>query len=262
MEIFSTVLWHLRCDVELSLLAHELVEYDKFVPESWCAVGNCFSLQKEHDVALKFFTRAIQLDPRFTYAYTLCGHELAASDEPDRAMTYFRNALRFDERHYNAWYGIGTIYYRQEKFGPAKYHYERAIAINRLSSVLWCYLGMVLHSSNKPLEALAKLEEAIRIDTKGTNSLARFKRAIVLATLDEHEAAFRELEKLRDIAPKEAPIYFAMAKIYKKTGDRQKALQNFYCALDLDSKSASEIKAAIDRLDQDGEDPDDIKFEL
>ena len=29
--------------------------------QAWCAMGNCFSLQKEHDVAIKFFQRAVQV---------------------------------------------------------------------------------------------------------------------------------------------------------------------------------------------------------
>lgn len=38
-------------------------------------MGNCFSLQKDHEAALKYFQRALQLDQYFTYAHTLCGHE-------------------------------------------------------------------------------------------------------------------------------------------------------------------------------------------
>lgn len=40
-----------------------------------CAIGNCYSLQKDHETALKNFQRAVQLDSRFAYAHTLCGHE-------------------------------------------------------------------------------------------------------------------------------------------------------------------------------------------
>lgn len=40
-----------------------------------CAVGNCFALRKDHETALKNFQRAVQLDSRFAYAHTLCGHE-------------------------------------------------------------------------------------------------------------------------------------------------------------------------------------------
>src|SRR5687767_6542738 len=98
MEIYSTTLWHLHKDAALSYLAHELVDFDRRAPQAWIAVGNCFSLQKEHDMALKCFQRAIQLDPSFTYAYTLSGHEHAANEDYDKAQTYFRNAMRLDKR--------------------------------------------------------------------------------------------------------------------------------------------------------------------
>ena len=54
--------------------------------------------------ALKFFQRALQLDPAFTYAYTLSGHENLALEQFDKSLTCFRNAMRLDPRHYNAWY--------------------------------------------------------------------------------------------------------------------------------------------------------------
>ena len=74
-----------------------------FLSQAWCATGNCFSLQKEHDTAIKFFQRAVQVNPSFTYAYTLLGHEYVLTEELDRAMSCFRQAVRTDSRHYNAW---------------------------------------------------------------------------------------------------------------------------------------------------------------
>jgi hypothetical protein len=47
--------------VELSALAKELTRLDKFSAQAWCAAGNCFSLQKEHENSIKFFNRAIQV---------------------------------------------------------------------------------------------------------------------------------------------------------------------------------------------------------
>lgn len=75
-----------------------------FIPQPWCVAGNCFSLQREHDIAIKFFTRAIQVDPSFAYAYTLLGHELVLTEELEKALGCFRNAIRLNKRHYNAWY--------------------------------------------------------------------------------------------------------------------------------------------------------------
>merc|ERR1712070_1104616 len=80
LEVFSTVLWHLKKEVELSFLAQEAVAIDRLSPQAWCVMGNCFSLQKEHETALKFFKRALQLDANFAYAHTLCGHEYFANE--------------------------------------------------------------------------------------------------------------------------------------------------------------------------------------
>lgn len=71
---------------------------------AWCAAGNAFSLQKEHDAAIRFLQRAVQLEPDLAYAYTLLGHELVATEELDKAMNCFRSAVRIAPRHYNAWF--------------------------------------------------------------------------------------------------------------------------------------------------------------
>ena len=81
MEVHSTILWHLKKEVALCHLAKRAVELDRTSVYACCVVGNCFSLQKEHDTALKFFQRAIQLQPDFAYAYTLSGHEYSANDD-------------------------------------------------------------------------------------------------------------------------------------------------------------------------------------
>jgi anaphase-promoting complex subunit 3 len=143
LEIYSTLLWHLQKDAQLSYLAHDLLEHHRHSPQTWCAIGNSFSIRKDHENALRCFQRSLQLDPNFAYAYTLSGHEHVSNEDFDKATGCFRNAVRIDERHYNAWYGLGMILYRQEKYESAEYHFRRAIDINPSSSVLHCYLGMV-----------------------------------------------------------------------------------------------------------------------
>ena len=114
-----------------------------FLLQAWSAMGNCFSLQKEHDTAIKFLQRSIQLDPDFTYAYTLLGHEYVLTEELDKGMSCFRTAIRLDSRHYNAWYGIAMIYYKQENYQMAEKHFLRALQINPKHSVLLCHLAVV-----------------------------------------------------------------------------------------------------------------------
>ncbi|XP_027052490.1 cell division cycle protein 27 homolog [Pocillopora damicornis] len=246
MEIYSTTLWHLQNEVSLSALAQELVETHRTSPQAWCATGNCFSLQKEHDTAIKFFQRAVQVNSTFTYAYTLLGHEYVLTEELDRAMSCFRQAVRTDSRHYNAWYGIGMIYYKQEKFNLAEIHFRKALSINPSSSVLYCHVGVVQHAMKKSDAALVTINKAMNIDPK--NPLCKFHRASILFSMDKHKEALEELEELRKIVPREALVYFLLSKVYKKLGENHLAQMNFSWAIDLDPKGANnQIKEAINK---------------
>uniref|UniRef100_T1JEI7 Cell division cycle protein 27 homolog n=1 Tax=Strigamia maritima TaxID=126957 RepID=T1JEI7_STRMM len=246
LEYYSTALWHLQKEVELSALAQELSENYKESGEAWCAAGNCFSLQKEHDTAVKFFQRAVLVEPNFAYAYTLLGHEYVITEELDKAMSCFRNAIRIDPRHYNAWYGIGMIYYKQEKFQFAEFHFKKALIINPQSSVLMCHIAVVQHALQKTELALATLNRAISADPK--NPLCKFHRASIYFASDRHNDALQELLELKELVPKESLVYFLIGKVHKKLGNTHLALMNFSWAMDLDPKGANnQIKEEIDR---------------
>merc|ERR1719174_140090 len=150
LELYSTCLWHLRKQVELSFLAQDAMGMNKRRPEPWCVLGNCFSVQKDHESALKFFKRSLQVNSNFVYAHTLCGHEYQSNEDFEKAVACYRKALEIHPRHYKAWYGMGTIYLRQEKYQMAEYHFRRAVRINPRNSVLFCYMGMVrLHEARE-----------------------------------------------------------------------------------------------------------------
>jgi len=143
MEIYSTVLWHLKSTTDLAFLSHELIEADRLAPEAWCSLGNSFSLAREHDQAIKCFKRATQLDPKFAYAWTLQGHEHIANEEFEKAMFCYRSAVASDNRHYHGWYGLGGCFEKLGKYEVAEKHYKCASQINPTNVVLVVCIGSV-----------------------------------------------------------------------------------------------------------------------
>ncbi|XP_040564895.1 cell division cycle protein 27 homolog isoform X1 [Lepeophtheirus salmonis] len=245
MEYYSTALWHLQEEIELSSLAQELTRIDKFAPQAWCSAGNCFSLQKEHENAIKFFQRAVQVQPDFAYAYTLLGHEYVMIEELDKALACFRSAIRVDPRHYNAWYGLGLAYYKQEAYQMTEIYYKKALSINKQSPILMCHVAVVQHALQKTERALETLNAAIKAAPK--NPLCKFERASILFSSERYEEALEELNELKEIIPKESPVYFLMGKVYNKLNNKNLALMHFSWAMDLDPKGAnSQIKDALD----------------
>jgi hypothetical protein len=121
VEFYSTVMWILKMEHDLAALAQHCLSVSRLRPQSWCVVGNCFSLNRECDSAIKYFQRAVQCDSSFAYAYTLAGHEHHQNDDFECAMQSFRAALKCQPRHYQAWYGIGMVFQKQERFSSAEY---------------------------------------------------------------------------------------------------------------------------------------------
>lgn len=246
MEYYSTALWHLHKEVDLSRLAKELMDFDQEAPETWCVAGNCYSLQKEHEQAIKFLEKAIKVDPNFAYAYTLLGHELISAERLDQAMTHFRNAVRLDPRHWNAWAGLGCIYYKNELYSQAELYYKKALKIAPTNPVLMCQVAVVQHACKRSQAAIETLTKALEIDSD--NALCRFHRANTYSAIDKNVEALEELDALKRLVPKESMVYFLIGKIHKKMGDTHTALMNFSWAMELDPKGANNtIRDVIDK---------------
>jgi anaphase-promoting complex subunit 3 len=274
MEIYSTVLWHLKSDVELAYLAHQLLEADRLSPQAWCAIGNSFSHQRDHDQALKCFKRATMIDPEFAYAFTLQGHEYVANEEYDKALEAYRHGINADSRHYNAWYGLGTVYDKMGKLDFAEQHFRNAASINPTNAVLICCIGLVLEKMNNPQDALVHYGRASLLAPHSV--LAKFRKARVLMKLREYKFALAELKVLKDMAPDEANVHFLLGRLYKTLHDKANAIKHFTAALNLDPKvcfslyppipsqsltlpqAAQYIKDAMESLDDDDMEDEDI----
>lgn len=154
LEHFSTLLWHMSDAPALSALSQSLMSISRESTQAWISTGNLFSLQRDHDQAMRCFKRATQIDPGCVYAWTLCGYEAIEMEEFERAIAFYRTAIRTDARHYNAWYvplfdsadsryGMGVVYAKTGKLRHAEHHYRRAADINPTNAVLLSSIGSV-----------------------------------------------------------------------------------------------------------------------
>ena len=70
-----------------------------------------------------------------------------------------------------------------------------------------------------------------------------------------------ELEKVRDAAPREATVHFAIGRMLKRLGRLEDAMKCFLTAMDLDPKDSQLIKSAMDKLEEpDVDEEDHSKF--
>jgi anaphase-promoting complex subunit 8 len=123
MDCYSNVLYVKERRAELSHLAHQAVRLEKFRPETCIIVGefgrlplvesstatvtrtpasvvllcsrtgNYYSLKGHHEKAVKYFRRALRLNPKFLSAWTLMGHEYVELRNAPAAIEAYRRAV-------------------------------------------------------------------------------------------------------------------------------------------------------------------------
>ena len=248
MDVFSTVLWQQKKVTELSYLAHSLSDQDRLAPETWIALGNAFSLEREHDQAIKCFTRAIQLDPKFAYAYTLQGHEHISNEELDEAMVAFRCAISANSRHYNGWYGLGRVYEMQHKFDFADKHYRAAFQINPSNDLLAMRIGLVHDRMKKTDTALSFYDIAIRLNPQALQ--ARMKKAHILLRTGSAKEALEEYLVVKDAQPEDATVHLHIGQAYKRLRNKREAVRWFTVCMSLDPVAQRYVKEEMETWDE------------
>lgn len=244
LEYLSSSLWQLKLEKDLTLLAKQVLKIDKFSCITCCILGNLFSLLKDSENSIKYFLRSIELNKYFSYSYILCGYEYIISEDLDNAILFFRLSLLTNSNYANAWYGLGIIFYRQNRYELSEFYFKKSKKLNHKSSVLDCFLSMALSAQeceSKLNEALELLHEAIERDPKNTQ--LRFQRANILIEYKENYLeAIEDLLLVIQDSPEEAQPHVLLGKAYSFLGESSKAILHYHMALDLDPKNNNGIK--------------------
>jgi Flp pilus assembly protein TadD len=64
----------------------------------------------------------------------------------------------------------------------------------------------------------------------------------VLATVEDYEAAFEELQRVQQLVPREPPVYALLGEVCQQLGRTQDAVRYFNIALDLEPKDNGGVK--------------------
>ncbi|KAJ2083093.1 anaphase-promoting complex component apc8 [Coemansia sp. RSA 988] len=160
-DIHSNILFVMEDRARLGALAHKCASLDRFRPETCCVIGNYYSLRREHEKAVGYFQRALQLDNRYLAAWTLMGHEFIELKNTAAAIDAYRHAVDVDDRDYRAWYGLGQTYEILKMPHYACAYFMRAAALRPYDSRMWCALGDCYESTDQRTQAIESYRRAL-----------------------------------------------------------------------------------------------------
>lgn len=190
-----------------------------------------------------------------------CDTQFFSNEAFEKAQVCFENAVRLDSRMYYSWYGLGMVYFKQEKWGAALHHFKAALEVHCTSTVLHSFLGMVnsctikLFVDAQVYQKINRHDEALLLYDKGiqlnaANPQVHYRKALCLSELQRHHEALREFQETIILASKESHVHIKVAGLYKTLGEPKQALKHLLIAMDLDksNSSGSHINEIINSL--------------
>jgi anaphase-promoting complex subunit 8 len=228
LDIYSNILYVTECKAELSLLAHAAVKNDKYRPETCCIIGNYYSIKGQHEKAVIYFSRALQLDRNFQAAWTLIGHEYVEMGNTGAAIEHYRRAVDINPKDYRAWYGLGQTYEILGMYQYAIYYYRKTTALRWFDSRMWCALAVCAEKLGQREDAIKAYERAINQRDHEGDAAARLAK--LYCEVGKNDLAAQCYEKivvgksLREVPVDEGvQAFLFLAYHYKEKGDYEQA---------------------------------------
>ncbi|KAK2572368.1 Cell division cycle protein 23-like protein [Acropora cervicornis] len=143
--------YHARDFVSACDLFKEVQKRDPYSLEHMDTYSNI--LYVKHEKAVTYFQRALKLNPQYTSAWTLMGHEFMERKNTSAAIEAYRKAIEVNDRDYRAWYGLGQTYEILKMPFYCLYYYRQAHKFRPNDSRMLVALGESYEKLNSMQQA-------------------------------------------------------------------------------------------------------------
>jgi Tfp pilus assembly protein PilF len=152
----------------------------------------------------------------FAYYFNNKGVSELSGGHVELAEKYFRKALEIDSDTAPVWINLGTACAKTGKFGEAETSYRKALRLDRNSMAAMNNLAEIYQLTGRTRESVKLLEKVRKFREK--NPYYHFNLGFEAYEQSDYTAAlvhFRRAIKLKSTEPN---FYFAVARVYMKTG--------------------------------------------
>ena len=211
-----------------------------------------YSNKGDNDRAIKDYSEAIRLDPKYVRAYGVRGDAYRGKSDFDRAARDYGKAIELagkpEKAHWTYWLLRGVSYERLGKWPQAEADFLKAMELDPDQPSVLNQLGYNWVERNFKLkEGLALLEKAVKLKPDDGNMLDSLGWAHY--RLGDYQEAIKLLERAAALEPKNSEIRDHLGDAYWRTGRQDEARKSWEQALSLkpDPADAQKIKGKIAR---------------
>ena len=128
--------------------------------------GNVLQDLKRPDEAIVQYQKAIQADPKFSYAYNGWGIALQDLNRPEEAIAQYRKAIELDPKYAYAYYNWGNALLDLKRPEEAIAQFQIATELDPKDVYAYNNWGLALEKLNRPEEAKQKFQKAHELDSE------------------------------------------------------------------------------------------------
>jgi tetratricopeptide (TPR) repeat protein len=213
-------------------LLNNLYELEPSNEEIYIQKANILSKKDDHEKAITFLLKALELTEDDADIYSLIGMEYLFLDNFEDAKLFFLKCLDADQEDYSALYNAIYCFDFLEQNIEAIDYLNNYLDHNPYCEVAWHQLGKQYYSTKDYKKALAAFDFAIISDDHFIG--AYIEKGKVLEKLKQYEDA---IENYKITIALEDPTSFALLRIgycYEKLGQEDLAVQHYYKTVEED----------------------------
>lgn len=132
--------------------------------------GSEATSREDFQAAIKHFTKAIELNPKYIIAYAHRGLAYKNLRKYDEAIADYSKAIELDPKYMPAYANRGYAYQNLNRHTEAIADYSKAIELEPKNPSIYYNRGLAFNDLNKHPEAIADHTKAIELDPKFANA--------------------------------------------------------------------------------------------
>ncbi len=189
--------------------------------------------QGNHDQALKYFKRAIQLNPSFTEYYWNVGEiYLEVKKEYDSAFFFYSRILENDPNHLYAHYKIAVTYMKQNKAKEAVRHYLRCLELLPDNAALHYQLATAYLADKNYSASLGEYKEVLQLNS--SHAAAYKAIGVILLNKNKYQSAAKFLNRSILLDPTDAKTWDSLGSAYYYLNQTQRAITAWQSSLEME----------------------------
>ncbi len=200
-------------------------------------LGNALKNIGQFDVAIEDYTKAININPKFSDAYYNRAVAYDKLSQWGKAITDYSKTIEINPKYLEAYNNRGADYGKLEKWNEAIVDYNAAIKIDSNNAMPYYNCGIAQGSLEQWDTAIIYYSKAIKIDPKYTSAISN--RGVSYGKLKQWDKAIADYSKAIKLDPNNASAYTNRGVSYRNLGQYEKAIADYTKAIELDPKYSS-----------------------